>query len=204
MKAEDLTGQKFGRLTVVGFAGVVKKRRSWECVCDCGGIIVTAASRLKNGYCKSCGCLKSEADSIRFAKHRKRFSREYNTWTHMKQRCFNPKNAAYKDYGERGITVCKRWIDSFEDFLSDVGEAPGKEYMIDRIDNNGNYEPGNVRWALSSTQNSNKRNNIIITYKGESKTLAQWCLQFGIDRNTVKYRLKSNWPTECLFENNEL
>lgn len=127
-------------------------------------------------------------------------SRTYRAWWAMKQRCSNPKNNRYALYGGRGISVCERWLHSFENFLADVGEAPSSEFSLDRYPNqDGHYEPGNVRWATRQDQSRNKRSNVLITLDGETKCLTDWCTKKGIPFPVARKRRVRGWPDEYLF-----
>ncbi|MEI8142862.1 MAG: hypothetical protein WCG90_08350 [Chitinophagia bacterium] len=153
----DLTGQVFGQLTVLARAENAEDGHSrWLCQCSCGNQKVVQSNNLKKTT-RSCGCLIVERVSKLNLTHGKTHTKEFKTWDSMKQRCENPKNISYKDYGGRGIKVCDRWIDSFENFLADMGEAPSKNHSIDRKDVNGNYEPNNCRWATAKEQRTNQR-----------------------------------------------
>lgn len=158
----DLTGQRFGRLVVVARTENRSGRTHWKCQCDCGNDAIVAAYRLTGPQrTQSCGCLTREATAKRCtthgAAHRDRRAPEYGTWAAMKQRCQNPRSAKFPEYGARGITVCKRWSDSFEAFLADMGPKPSPRHTIDRIDNDLGYEPGNCRWATPTEQRLNQR-----------------------------------------------
>lgn len=153
-KASDLVGQTFGQLTVVMRADIKSNRGEsiWVCKCSCGGTSAVLQWNLRSGNTKSCGCLKIAKNT----KHGKINSREYNSWAKMTQRCRNKENPKYNDYGGRGITICDRWKESFENFLEDMGYCP-EGLSLDRIDVNGNYEPGNCRWTDNTEQSYNQR-----------------------------------------------
>lgn len=125
---------------------------------------------------------------------------EYRSWESMKYRCLNPNCRAYKDYGGRGIGVYGPWIASFAQFLEDVGPRPTLDHCLERIDNNGDYSPGNVRWATPLEQGSNKRNNRVIEFAGETLTLAQWARRVGVHRQVIRWRLNAGWPIERILD----
>jgi len=166
----EMIGKVFGRLTVLRFDRVkrVGTRRDsyYVCRCECGKTCSVACVLLRSGGTRSCGCLQREMRFIINRKHghkpfRGKPTKEYVAWQSMKARCYRPKNRCFKDYGGRGIEVCDRWLRSFQTFLDDIGIAPSRELSIDRIDVDGNYEPGNVRWATPSQQRRNRRDRVL-------------------------------------------
>ena len=163
---KNISGIRFGKLVAVEYCGSTNLGQAlWKCLCDCGKECVVRGSYLRNKHTLSCGCLQKEKSSIacvksgrdKTVKHDMAKTPEYRAWSHMKDRCNNPKDKNYKNYGARGIKVCDEWINSFDKFLEHIGRKPERKLSIDRIDNNGNYEPGNVRWATSKQQAMNTR-----------------------------------------------
>lgn len=195
----DLTGKKFGRLTVIGFTHTAQRYSFWLCQCDCGNSKVIRRNALTSGDSVSCGCRQQETLQLR-TKHgcsmRRRKTKEYRCWEGMIERCTNPNKKKWKDYGGRGIRVCERWTQSFENFLADMGEAPSDDLSIDRIDNDGNYELHNCRWATRTQQARNNRQNRIVTINSESKPLIEWIESAGQSEGTVHARLQRGWSEE--------
>lgn len=199
----NLIGQKFGRLIVLEqIKG--SKYTSWECRCSCGNTLPITTNSLRTKGTQSCGCLRKETTSKRKTTHGMTGSPEYRTWQHMKERCYKPSTKGFKNYGGRGITVCDEWRDSFLAFYKHIGPKPHKEYTIDRIRNNGNYEPGNVQWADRKTQANNSRRNCCITIDGITKTVIQWAKVMNINPNTIISRLHYGWnPQEAVIRSTD-
>jgi len=198
----DLTGQTFGRLTVLtrGENSPAGQAR-WNCVCACGTVVPNRASiHLLSGHTKSCGCLNAEMAAARSTTHGMSGTKEHGTWKKILSRCYNKRDPKYKDYGGRGISVCDRWRESFESFFSDMGYAPSQLHSIDRVKNEGNYEPTNCRWATEVEQANNKRNNLHLEYRGTTKTLAQWCDTLKLVYSKVQLRLARGWTVDLAFE----
>lgn len=173
---KDLTGQVYGRLKAIRVDEVLSTRKTyWVCECECGNIKIVRSDSLQDGRVKSCGCLKKEQDRKNLeANHSHKMSktRIYTEWQGIKSRCLYVNNDCYERYGGRGIKICDEWIESFESFRDWSFKNGYSDILtIDRINNNGNYEPGNCRWVDNKTQCNNRRSNIIIKYKDEDLTL---------------------------------
>lgn len=207
MVFRDLTGEKFGRLLVLGIdhRRKISDRMSYyyKCLCDCGVFKVVCGRNLSNDNTKSCGCWNLEQINNRNLKHgnsyRNNVSVEYNSWAHAKSRCTSKTDGAYKNYGGRGITMCDQWLNDFNQFLKDMGQCP-EGFSIDRIDNNLGYSPENCRWATSKEQQNNRRSNLILEYNGEKRNLCEWANILGIPRQTIKSRLYRGWDAHKSLE----
>ena len=211
-KVIDIAGSTFGRISVVARAGKDQTGSTlWLCRCSCGAEKNIAGHLLRRGQVKSCGCLRAEkgaahlaayAASGKHARLRHGDARagaeapEWRAWHSIKKRC-DPKAARVspEDAG-RGIKMCRSWRTSYERFLADVGRRPGPQYTLDRKDNNGNYRPGNVRWATRKEQARNRRNSCWIQCGKERKTLAEWAEITGLKNTTIRGRLRAGWPVE--------
>lgn len=199
----DLIGQKFGRLTIVKYDGNDRHNKAvWLCQCDCGEKIIVVGSSLRSNHTRSCGCFRNEITIQRSMKHGHRrmigSSRTYTSWRNMIDRCMNPKNKYYHNYGGRGIIVCQQWLKDFRNFLKDMGECP-KGYSIDRINNSKNYCKSNCHWITAKMNNRNKRNNRLITFGEKTQCIAAWAEETGINEDTIRYRLNSGWLVEDIL-----
>lgn len=186
----DLTGQRFGKLVAMQKIDNHKRNDAhayWLCLCDCGNSTIVSSSHLRCGDTSSCGCLSNG----------KSYTRLYRIWDGMKQRCYTKSETAYKYYGGRGIKVCETWkndFQSFHDWALENGYSD--ELTIDRIDTNGDYEPSNCRWSTRKVQANNTRRNRNLTFNGQSKTIAEWSEETGINQNTILCRIRRNWSVE--------
>lgn len=194
-------GDCYGRLTVINEAeggrtpGGVAYRRV-QCKCVCGNEVTTLLTSVRKGETRSCGCIVGRDSHPRHG-HATTDSKTptYNSWIAMRSRCYNVNQTTYHYYGGRGITICERWA-KFEHFLEDMGERP-EGTSIDRIDNDGDYEPGNCRWATRSQQAQNSRQSLAVTFNGETRNLREWARLLGMNRHTLRSRLlKAGWSVE--------
>lgn len=203
-RVKDRTGERFGRLVCVSYVDSKNPEMlaRWLCRCDCGTEKVIIYKRLTSGRTASCGCLRREVTSRNSTTHGHsrpgRMTGEYRSWMSMKQRCTNVNHSDYKDYGAVGIFVCQRWLDSFQNFLDDMGLKPSRLHSLDRWPNQaGGYEPGNCRWATPKEQANNVKDNRLITCCGRSQTLAEWADETGIRYATILARIdRHKWPVE--------
>lgn len=194
----DLTGKVFGRLTVVSrvLGKHYKNGRGtfWLCRCTCNKEIMVTVTSLRTENTQSCGCLCKQRLRETHTTHGRSHGGEYQSWEGMKGRCNNPLNKKYPSYGGRGIAVCERW-ETFQNFLEDMGPRP-KGTSIDRINNNGNYEPGNCRWATRIVQQRNKRDTRLLTIKNATLPIIEWCERIGMHYSTLINRINRGWPPE--------
>lgn len=195
---KDLTGKKFGRLTITSYAGMKGGYSHWNCECECGTRIVAESYNIRCGNTNSCGCWKREIASIANTTHgcakRGKLTPEFRSWIKMIERCTDTKCKAYPGYGGRGITICDEWLDSFEAFHADMGDKPTPRYQIERIDNNDGYYKENCRWATPLEQGRNKRNNVHLTLNGVTLCLSEWSRITGMEATKIRYRMKRGWP----------
>lgn len=201
----DIKGQKFNRLTVLELDYIKGKRTYWKCQCDCGNIISVRGDSIRNGHAKSCGCLQKESARKTFTKHGAYKSRIYRIWYCMLRRCYAPTYYEYHNHGGRGIIMCDEWRNDFVAFYNWAMENGYKDNLtIDRIDNNGNYEPNNCRWATMMEQSNNTRRNVFYEYNGERLTIAQLARKYNIEYGTLYSRLKNyNMPIDIAINYNK-
>jgi len=195
----DITGMKFERLTVWEKDNTKPLGRVfWMCQCECGTVKSIESYPLRKGMTRSCGCLNIETAIKRnkVGKHLMSYSTEYHIYQDMKARCRNQKAINFDDYGGRGIAVCDRWLESFENFYEDMGDRPSKQHSLDRIDGSKGYSKENCRWATLEQQANNKSNNVLITHDERTMTIAQWARYKGMNITTLHNRLKKGMTTE--------
>lgn len=200
---EDLLAgeTRFGRLTLIGegepIRGASHPARRARFRCDCGKVVDMQPAKVKRGTFVSCGCFAAEKAKATFTKHGQSHTAEYRAWKSMRDRCLNEKCKAYPEYGGRGIGVCAEWLgkDGLTTFLAYMGPRPDG-HSLDRIDVNGGYEPGNVRWATVETQANNMRKTALITVDGVTLSQRQWARETGLSKNAVAERIAAGWPPE--------
>lgn len=196
-RLSNIEGQKFGRLVVLKRVGTRSGQALWLCRCDCGGVKETVGYCLRSGQTQSCGCLQKERTGSVQRTHGMRKSRLYYTWAQMRERCEKPSSPAFKYYGAKGVKVCARWQD-FANFIADMGMPP-KGCTLDRIDNSGDYKPGNVRWADKVTQAKNRSSVRWITFNGKTQCIADWARELGMGRKTIRHRLNQGLAPEQIL-----
>lgn len=192
MPKKPLESDRYGRLSVLKSV-----KGGWLCQCDCGNETIVAGSHLREGRVVSCGCYHAERQHEATRTHGMTGTPGYDSWVAMRQRCTNPDRADWKNYGGRGIRICEAW-DDFARFIADMG-APEPGQTIERVDNNGNYEPGNCRWATRTEQTRNTRRTRLLTINGTTKPLVTWCEDLGVPYWTAHARLRRGaTPEEAL------
>lgn len=185
----DMTGMRYNRLQVLSIAGKDPGGRYlWLCRCDCGKEVIVEGNNLRSGHSKSCRCLSTEQIVEFNISHGMSKTPTHICWLSMINRCYNPNNTGYKNYGGRGIKVCDRWLESFENFFEDMGERPNG-LTIERINNGGDYSPENCKWATRKEQSNNSRHNRVITLNGKTQNLQQWREELKIPKGTLQSRI---------------
>lgn len=204
---KNISGNRYDSLVVLNLDHRDKIKKGYNyyyrCKCDCGNECVKSLNYLtrndtKHKCCDKCGeVYRAEASYIHGG--HKNAMKEYSAWQHMKARCLNPNNHNYHHYGGRGIKVCERWINSFENFINDMGEMPQpkNKYSLDRIDHDGDYTPENCKWSTQKDQLNNQRRTKIYSYKGISKPFSYWCEELGLNKNMIRSYIRRN---QCSFE----
>lgn len=193
-----MIGKQFGKLTVIKEAGRTKDRAIlWKCRCDCGCETVVRGINLRSGNTRSCGCINKERMHHLNLITGEYKSRLYGIWICMKTRCSNPNIPQYKDYGGRGIKICDEWKYDFRTFRDwAISHGYNDNLSIERIDNNGNYEPSNCKWSTLHEQNRNRRTNNMITFNGKTQCALDWAIELGMKPNTLFGRLHRGWSVE--------
>lgn len=191
MKGKVVIGEKINLLTPLFIEG----RNKWGeiiylCKCDCGKETIVTSRSLRSGHKKSCGCLRGEGWHKDIT---------YKSWISAKQRCTNKNDSHFRLYGERGISMCKEWLDSYDNFRKDMGERPSKKHTLDRIDVNGDYEPSNCRWATAKEQGNNRRNNRFINVGENKMTIANFCRKYNLNVSNVYYWLRLGFTSEQIL-----
>lgn len=199
-RARDISGIKLNYLTAVNYVGSDGKKSLWKIRCDCGKEFIMPATEFLKGKQKSCGCMRHKLISQANTKHGKSKNPLYHIWRSMKERCTVPTAQAWENYGGRGIKVCSRWLESFENFWEDMSPDYQPGLTLDRIDVNGDYTPANCRWASFKEQGRNKRTNRIIDTPLGKMTVAEASEKSGIGVTTLIYRLDHKIPIDMLFE----
>ena len=208
MRTKSIVGKKINKLTVLDEYLVHKNNRNYTyctCKCECGNVVTIIKTNVSRGVTKSCGCLVKEKTQLINKTHGMTKTRLYAIWKAMKARCNNPKCKEYKWYGARGIRVCTEWESDFIAFYEWTKENGYNETLsLDRINVNGNYEPSNCRWVTMKVQERNRRNNVFVTYNGETLTLSEWSEKTGICYPTLKWRYSKGLPLEKVFSKEKL
>lgn len=194
-KLIDLTGKTFNRLAVIERAENAKSGLPrWKCQCSCGNIKIVQGGHLRTKHTQSCGCIHKECQKKRLTKHGMCGTPEYRSWYHMLDRCYNPNDSEFKNYGARGITVCNEWRNGFSGFYNDMKKKPSPQYTLERIDNNKGYFKENCRWATWKEQSLNRRNNHRVKLHEWDLTITEWAQFVGLKPHVIFQRLYQKWP----------
>lgn len=186
----DLVGRVFGRLTVERLDHVSREGAKWQCSCSCGNKTVVTGNALRKGTCTSCGCLRSELGRARATTHGQTGTHAYTVWRGMRERCGLSSHKSFEAYGGRGIRVCDRWENSFETFLSDMGQPPSARHSIERVMVDGNYEPGNCIWATPAQQARNRRTSVFYEFHGKQLVIKDLAVASGVPEQTLYNRFR--------------
>lgn len=195
-RAVDLTGMRFGRLSVVRKTRSASGRVAWVCKCECGNETTTLTTELLKGHAKSCGCYHRDKMSVSFRKHGQHKTRLYKIWSNMLQRCGNPKNDNYQRYGAKGINVCEEWKDFQAFYKWATANGYTENLSIDRIENSKGYCPENCRWETPQAQTDNRGCTHNISFNGKTQTLKRWAEETGIPYKNLLWRINKGWPID--------
>ena len=197
MKCHDLTGKRYGNLTVISKSAPINGRSNWLCKCDCGNETIVRTSNLESGHTKSCGCYKRMREIEANTVHGLSNTRIHRIWDNMKTRCLNKNSPAFRFYGGRGITICEEWLNDRSKFFEwALSNGYSDNLTIERIDNDKGYYPDNCAWVTKEMQYKNKRQNIMITYDGKTLCAEDWSKVTGIPSMTIRWRYKHGWSAE--------
>ena len=201
MKVIDMSGRRYGKWTVMQRVENSKNGQAmWLCKCDCGTEKVVCGSNLRSGASRSCGCERNSYFSALYGVHYKEPKRLFSIWSNMKSRCTNPNNNSFQNYGARGIKICNEWLHDFVAFREwALQNGYSDNLTIERIDNEGNYEPTNCRWATAEEQSNNRRNNVLISHNGETHTLNEWSKIIGVKKSTIESRYSRGWSEDRIL-----
>lgn len=204
---KPIIGSKFGRLLVVKYSHSLpvngKQRHYYICLCDCGSEKRILASALNPNGSKSCGCLRRDVTIKRGTSHGLYYHPLWRTYQNIIARCEAPNHKSFHNYGGRGIGMCPKWRNDFLSFVADMGTKPSPKHSIDRVNNDGNYEPGNCKWKTMKEQSFNRRTNLLITIGEITQPLGMWCRQYGKKYSMVNHRLRKGWEiNRALFQEN--
>lgn len=201
VKTKNRAGERHFNIVIIGAASDrITRRLYWIYQCDCGTVERVETKALsKKKKCPKCAHLDQTAKVTKHghAKEKQRSSL-YNTWLSMKKRCSNPADSSYPHYGGRGIKVCDRWL-NFENFYRDMHPKPSPSHQINRINNNGNYEPSNVNWVTPAENSNNRRSSVILSWQGKTLTLAEWAIEVNLPYSALKQRYKKGWSIEKML-----
>lgn len=199
MKTVDMAGTTINGIFVIARNGSGNGKALWNCRCACSAVFPAIGTALRQGRLHGCPkCAKARIVAAA-TKHGLVGTREYNSYNAMKSRCYNPKDKRYSRYGGRGIEVCERWLESFTNFISDMGMQPSSDHSIERVERDKSYEPGNCVWATRVEQANNRSNNTVLEINGRTQTMVQWSRESGVNRTVILRRMKRGIVGESLI-----
>lgn len=204
VNVQSYIGKKYGRYTVLSFShSDANYQKFMNVMCDCGNVRTVCLGVLRYGSSRSCGCLKNEVfiKMVKkvFTKHGKSKMREYAIWKSIKRRCLKINSREYPNYGGRGISICKRWVNSYPNFINDMGPRPSKKHSIERIKNNKGYSPSNCKWATTKEQCANRRSNIVLNYNGKKLILSEFSKIMNVSSSSISVYIKIHGAREAVI-----